>query len=153
PTSSAAIHTGWTRKWNYTPRWRKDTCLLGKEVHHQDTKTPSFAFVWVSWVLGGGYLGNHGDNSEALRRRHRAVLRQRHRVVRAPSALRLCGSSARGAGARTIRGRRPYRARSTRAALAQDPGDVRPRQSEVRVLPVDGVPHRSLADQQHHQPR
>ena len=54
--------------------------------------------------------------------------------------------------ARALRGRGPLPPRPAGAALAENGRDLRPRQPQAGLLPVDGVPHRPLADQQHHQP-
>ena len=52
--------------------------------------------------------------------------------------------------ARAVRGRRPLRPRRALAALAAHRADLRAREPQARLLPVDGVPHRPLAGQQHH---
>ena len=46
----------------------------------------------------------------------------------------------------------PGRPRPARPALGQDPASPRARQPQAGLLPVDGVPHRPVAGQQHHQP-
>ena len=54
--------------------------------------------------------------------------------------------------ARALRGRRPLRARCPLAALGAHRGDLRAREPQARLLPLDGVPHRPLAGQQRHEP-
>ena len=54
--------------------------------------------------------------------------------------------------ARALRGRRPLGAGRPLAALAAHRADLRPREPQARLLPVDGVPDRPLAGQQRHQP-
>ena len=51
-----------------------------------------------------------------------------------------------------VRGGRPHAPRRARPALAQDRRDLRPGEPEAGVLPVDGVPDRPVAGQQHRQP-
>ena len=60
--------------------------------------------------------------------------------------------SAPGHPPRALRGRRPRPPRPAVAALAPDAAGLRPRQPQARLLPVDGVPHRPVAHEQHHQP-
>ena len=59
---------------------------------------------------------------------------------------------ARGRAARALRGRRPLRAGRPLAALGAHRADLRAREPQARLLPVDGVPHRPLAGQQRHEP-
>ena len=54
--------------------------------------------------------------------------------------------------ARALRGPRPLRARRPLAALGADRADLRAREPQARLLPLDGVPDRPLAGQQHHEP-
>ena len=54
--------------------------------------------------------------------------------------------------ARALRGHRPLRARRPLAALGAHRGDLRAREPQARLLPLDGVPHRPLAGQQRHEP-
>ena len=61
-----------------------------------------------------------------------------------------------GAGrpARAVRGGRPRRcATCSPSAGCKTAADPRPREPQAGLLPVDGVPDRPLAGQQHHQPR
>ena len=57
-----------------------------------------------------------------------------------------------GRAARALRGRRPLGARRPLAALAAHRADLRPREPQARLLPLDGVPDRPLAGQQRHEP-
>ena len=54
--------------------------------------------------------------------------------------------------ARAVRGRRPFGPRCALPALGADGADLRPREPQARLLSLDGVPHRPVAGQQHHQP-
>ena len=74
------------------------------------------------------------------------------RTLRTPSALRQRRRPGGGRPARALRGLRPLRARRPLAALGAHRGDLRPREPQARLLPLDGVPHRPLAGQQRHQP-
>ena len=51
-----------------------------------------------------------------------------------------------------FRGRRPLRPGRPLAALGAHRADLRAREPQARLLPVDGVPDRPLAGQQHHEP-
>ena len=51
-----------------------------------------------------------------------------------------------------VRGRRPHAPRRAHPALDQDGRDLRPGEPEAGLLPVDGVPDRPVAGEQHHQP-
>ena len=51
-----------------------------------------------------------------------------------------------------VRGRRSHSPRRAHPALGEDGRDLRPREPQAGVLPVDGVPDRPLAAQQHRQP-
>ena len=53
--------------------------------------------------------------------------------------------------ARALRGRRPLGPRRPLAALGAHRGDLRAREPEARLLPVDGVPDRPIAGEQHHE--
>ena len=54
--------------------------------------------------------------------------------------------------ARAVRGGRPHAPRRPHPALAQDGRDLRPGEPQAGLLPVDGVPDRPVAAQQHRQP-
>ena len=56
------------------------------------------------------------------------------------------------AGPRAIRGRRPLGAGRPLAALGAHRGNLRAREPQARLLPLDGVPHRPLAGQQCDEP-
>ena len=88
----------------------------------------------------------------AVRLRPDPVHRQRRRALRAASDVRRRRRPGRRRAARAFRGRRPLGAGRPLAALASDRADLRPREPEARLLPVDGVPDRPLAGQQRHQP-
>ena len=47
---------------------------------------------------------------------------------------------------------RPFCPRPARPALDQDPANLRSAKPQARLLPVDGVPDRAVADQQRHEP-
>ena len=57
-----------------------------------------------------------------------------------------------GRRAGPLRGRRPLRAGRPLAALGAHGADLRAREPQARLLPLDGVPHRPLAGQQRHEP-
>ena len=80
------------------------------------------------------------------------VRRGRRRPLRAAPGVRQRHRSGRCRRARALRGRRPLGARRPLAALGAHREDLRAREPQARLLPVDGVPHRPLAGQQHHQP-
>ena len=54
--------------------------------------------------------------------------------------------------ARAVRGVRPLGPRRPLAAVGAHRADLRPREPQARLLPVDGVPDRPVAGQQRHQP-
>ena len=93
-----------------------------------------------------------GEAARAVRLRPGPVRGDGRRALRAASRLRQRRRSGGGRRARALRGRRPLRARRPLAALGAHGGDLRAREPQARLLPVDGVPHRPLAGQQRHEP-
>ncbi len=57
-----------------------------------------------------------------------------------------------GRAARAVRGRGRRHARRALPAMGPDRAGVRPGQSQAGLLPLDGVPDRTVAGEQHHQP-
>ena len=78
----------------------------------------------------------HGDRRRALRTKAGLRPRRRARGCRAP---------------RAVRGHWRGDPRRALPALGQDPAAVRPGQSQAGLLPLDGVSHRPVAGEQHHQ--
>ena len=88
----------------------------------------------------------------AVRLRADPVLRHGRRPVRSAPGLRPRRPPRRRRPARAVRGVRPVGARPALPALAADRADLRPREPQAGLLPVDGVPDRPVAGQQRHEP-
>ena len=100
-----------------------------------------------------GHEGNGlGDLARPVRVRARAVHRHGRRPVRAPAGLRPRRRPEGRRAPRAVRGRRRRDPRRALPALGPDPAGVRPGQPQAGLLPLDGVPDRPVAGEQHHQP-
>src|SRR5262245_13987983 len=83
----------------------------------------------------------------ALNRSFRSALR----ALRSPPGVRQRRRSRDRRAAPALRGARPLRPGHPVAAMGPYGEDLRTRESEARVLPLDGISDRTIADQQHRQ--
>ena len=92
------------------------------------------------------------DAPRSVRMRADRVLRDARRLLRAAAGLRPRRPPGASRLAPAIRGRGLGAPRLALAALAEDRRDLRSGQPQAGLLPLDGVPDRPVAGQQHPQP-